>query len=79
MHPPPPPTIQLGINGIHILRNGALYFTTTLPGQFVRVPIHPDGTAAGPSQVITSNGPNDDFIFDSEGNAYIGQDVANTC
>jgi sugar lactone lactonase YvrE len=77
MKPLPPPAEQLGINGINV-RSGVLYWTNTLQTLFARVPIHSDGTAAGPSELITRNGLNDDFTFDFAGTAYIGQNVANT-
>jgi hypothetical protein len=44
---------------------------------FSRIPINSDGTPAGPAEVI-ANIFGDDFSFDSEGNAYIGQSVNNT-
>lgn len=67
-----------GIDGIKI-RGGYLYFAN--PGQaiFCRVPINSaDGTATGAVEVIAKNLLGDDFSFDANGDAYIGQNFENT-
>jgi hypothetical protein len=70
---PVPGEIAIGINGVHA-RDGFLYFTNTFQGILARVPIHPDGTEAGPYHIVANTGSADDFTFDDIGNAYIAQD-----
>lgn len=70
---PVPGEIEIGINGLHT-RDGFLYFTNTFQGILARVPIHPDGTEAGPYHIVANTGAVDDFTFDDVGNAYIAQD-----
>lgn len=76
MQPPPGP-IVLGINGIHVF-NSFAYFTNSFQGLFARVPVslygRDAGSATGIYEVISNNGPGDDFAFDKDGNAYITQD-----
>ena len=70
--------IQLGINGIQI-QNSYLYFTSSTQGLFARVAIHPNGTAAGPIEVVASlGGFGDDFALDRAGDAYIGTNPDDT-
>jgi hypothetical protein len=75
MKPPPGSGVGLGINGVHIL-DGVLYFTNTGQGLFGKVPIHPNGTAAGEAVIVAQNGPGDDFALDKHGNAFVAQNVA---
>jgi len=60
-----------GANGVHT-EGGFLYFTNTNLG-FYRVPIHDDGTPAGPVQLLESFIRGDDFTFDKQGNVYIAR------
>ena len=70
--PEGPPTIAIGVNGIHI-RNSYLYFSNTFRRLLGRVPIHPDGTAAGAFELVAHTDSGDDFAFDVEGDVYLTQ------
>ena len=49
-----------------------LYFTTTTQQIFVRLPINPDGSAAGNPVIINSSfGRPDDFALDEVNNCYV--------
>ena len=65
----PTPAFALGVNGIH-LRGQTLYFTNSALSLFAKIPIHPDGTAAG-SAVNISHAPTDasydDFAINEHG------------
>ncbi|KAF7362766.1 hypothetical protein MVEN_00626300 [Mycena venus] len=67
---PAPPA--LGINGLHIERDGLLYFTNSQQGTFARVPL-----SGGEVEVLGDLEPfgltngYDDFAFDSEGRAWV--------
>ncbi|KAF7978229.1 hypothetical protein HWV62_1232 [Athelia sp. TMB] len=75
---PAPGGVQLGINGIQI-QNGFLYYTSSTQGLFARVAIHPNGTAAGPIEVVASlGGFGDDFALDRASDAYIGTNPDDT-
>ncbi|KAF7970901.1 hypothetical protein HWV62_22662 [Athelia sp. TMB] len=69
--------LHLGINGLHV-RDNYLYYTSSTQGIFVRIPINDDGTAAGAAEIIAHNGLDDDFTFDSAGNAYVATNSDNT-
>ncbi|MCJ1403251.1 hypothetical protein MMC11_006474 [Xylographa trunciseda] len=70
-------TLVLGVNGLKI-RGPYLYFTNSDLEIFARVPIHPDGSPAGPAHVLATGLTGiDDFHFDAAGNAFIAQDLAN--
>ena len=61
----------LGVNGIRY-DDGYLYFTTTTQQIFVRLPINPDGSAAGNPVIINSSfGRPDDFALDEVNNCYV--------
>ena len=66
--------IPLGINGVHTF-GGMLYFTNSAQGTYGRVPITPDGSAAGDVEILARvDAPlalYDDFDHDWEGNAWI--------
>ncbi|KZP21481.1 hypothetical protein FIBSPDRAFT_740671 [Athelia psychrophila] len=71
-------SIPFGVNGLHI-RGCYLYYTSTTQGLFSRIAIRPDGTAAGPAEVIAHNAVfDDDFTFDRAGNAYVATNANNT-
>lgn len=71
MLPPPPPAIQLGVNGIKI-RDGVLYYTNTGARALYRLPIHADGTAAGNASVVASGLYTiDDFQLNDRGDAIV--------
>ena len=65
-----------GVNGIKI-RDGALFWTNTNTETFNRIPIHPDGTAAGVGATVASGIAGDDFVFNKKGNAFISQNSQN--
>ena len=66
--------VPIGINGIDTF-GGSLYFLNSAQGSYGRVPIHPDGSAAGEVEIIARvDVPQtvyDDFDMDWEGNAWI--------
>ncbi|KAJ5929488.1 hypothetical protein N7454_006438 [Penicillium verhagenii] len=69
---PNPPT-NIGVNGIKV-HNGYLYWSNTAVGTLNRISVNSQGAATGKSQVVTSNVPKaDDFIFKSDGVAFIAQ------
>ena len=72
-------TVKNGINGIKI-RDGFLYFTNTGAGTFSKVPIDRNGKQTGPGVIIAQNPEKqggDDWTFDANGNAYIGDNPNN--
>ena len=72
MKPPPPPELQLGINGLKV-RDGYLYWTNTAKQLFCRVTIDEDGEAHGDPQILETDTLVDDFCFDKKGNAWLAQ------
>lgn len=72
------PELGLGINGKEI-RDNYLYYNAGTQTTFNRIPIHVDGTAAGPAAlVVAMNAFGDDFTFDeSKGTAYVATDLTN--
>ncbi|KZP21467.1 hypothetical protein FIBSPDRAFT_860646 [Athelia psychrophila] len=70
-------TAPFGINGVHI-KGHYLYYTSSTQMLFARIPIHPDGTAAGPAEIIARSGLKDDFTFDRAGYAYVATNSDNT-
>ncbi|CAI7657759.1 unnamed protein product [Penicillium glandicola] len=67
------PATNLGVNGLKIW-DGYLYWTNTAAGTLNRIPITAKGLAAGKSEVVVSNVPKaDDFIFKSDGVAFVAQ------
>jgi hypothetical protein len=76
MKPPPPPEMQLGINGLKV-RDGYLYWTNTAKQLFCRVTIDEDGKAHGDPQILETGTLVDDFIFDNKGNAWLAQHALN--
>jgi hypothetical protein len=64
---------NLGVNGIKI-RDSYLYWTNTAVGSLNRVKINAEAEPVGESEVVTANVPKvDDFIFKSDGTAFIAQ------
>ena len=75
MKPDPTAAFQVGINGIKI-RDHALYFDNYNFGTLSRVPIRPDGTAAGPvTTVATGLTGIDDFQLDARGDVFVAQNL----
>ena len=77
----PTSAFPLGINGLH-LRDQTLYFTNSALSLFAKIPIHPDGTAAG-SAVNISHAPTDasydDFALPEHGdNAFLVTSTGNS-
>ncbi|TFB01464.1 hypothetical protein CCMA1212_006878 [Trichoderma ghanense] len=70
-----------GVDGVHV-RGGSVYFTNFGNGTFNKMPIHSDGTPAGPVTTIAHNHwpfhEYDDFTFDCDGNAFVVTGGANT-
>jgi sugar lactone lactonase YvrE len=74
----------LGVNGIH-WQNNNLYFTNSFQAPVLgRIPLHTNGTAAGPTEILVANatGPTnlsyhgDDFAIDSAGDIWLTSDVS---
>ncbi|PTB64795.1 hypothetical protein BBK36DRAFT_1160961 [Trichoderma citrinoviride] len=78
---PSPPFSASGVDGVHV-RDGSVYFTNFGNGTFNKMPIHSDGTPAGPVTTLSHNhGPlheYDDFTFDCDGNAFLVTGGENT-
>ncbi|KAL8743465.1 MAG: hypothetical protein Q9190_004181 [Brigantiaea leucoxantha] len=70
--------VPLGICGIRTYGN-SVYFTNCDRGILARVPVNPDGSAAGPYEIVLNNdGYTDDFAIDIVGNVYLAQTDTNT-
>ena len=64
---------NLGVNGLKI-RDSYLYWTNTAVGSLNKILITAAGKPMGRSSVVTANVPRaDDFIFKSDGTAFIAQ------
>ena len=63
-----------GLNGLKIFNGNTLYFTNSARFLFGKIPLHPNGTAAGPAVNVTSafkKTSYDDFALDSQGDAFL--------
>ena len=63
-----------GLNGLKILNGNTLYFTNSAQFLFGKIPLHPNGTAAGPAVAVTrafKGTSYDDFALDSQGDAWL--------
>ena len=80
MLPTGPP--GLGINGIKLLSNPpSLYFTNSAQAILAKIPLHANGKAAGPAEIIAHAPPGasfDDFTFDKFGNALLATSAGNS-
>lgn len=79
--------VPLGVNGIHTYQDSSsnvwLYFANTFARPFLgRIPLTQFGSAAGPVEEIVAYAPEDveadDFSPDSDGNAYVTTNSANS-
>jgi uncharacterized protein YunC (DUF1805 family) len=77
MKPPPPPGMQMGINGIDV-RDGYLYWTNTAKELVCRIKIDGEGKATANAEAIASNCLVDDFTFDRKGQLWLAQNFWNT-
>jgi len=77
MKPPPPPGMQMGINGIKV-REGYLYWTNTAKELVCRIKIDGEGKASGDVEAIASNCLVDDFTVDTKGQLWLAQNFWNT-
>lgn len=77
MKPPPPPELQMGINGLKV-RGGYLYWSNTGFKLFCRIKIDGEGKATGPVEVLERDIVIDDFVFDKKGNAWLTTHGMNT-
>ena len=59
----------VGIDGIKV-RDNNLYFTNHAVGTFVKIPMNPDGTAAGPAVMLLTGWQIDDFTFGPDGESH---------
>ncbi|KAH8898358.1 hypothetical protein GQ53DRAFT_636260 [Thozetella sp. PMI_491] len=75
--PGPNAFIPIGINGIKV-RDGYVYFTNSARTSFYRVPVDSSVKPTGPVEVVVSGFPTDDFVFDTDGTAYITTHPTNT-
>lgn len=66
----------IGVNGVHV-RNGDLYFTNTDHSTVWRLPLQPDGSAAGTAEVVGYGlgGTLDDFAMDDVDNIYVAMNA----
>ncbi|KAF8858361.1 hypothetical protein BDZ45DRAFT_397179 [Acephala macrosclerotiorum] len=70
---PANPATNLNTNGVKI-RDSYLYWTNTARGSLNRILINGAAEPCGTSEVVTANVPKaDDFIFKSDGTAFIAQ------
>lgn len=68
---PPQAAFQFGVNGVFV-KSSWLYFTNSGAGTFSCVPIHPNGSPAGPVESLTTGLElPDDFALSANGIAYI--------
>jgi sugar lactone lactonase YvrE len=74
---PVPNLPPIGINGIKIL-GSTLFYTSSTQQVYCRVPIKPDGSAAGPVQVIAGGFFQDGFTIKGDGTAFIATHPQNT-
>ena len=72
MKPPPPPALQMGINGVKV-RDGYLYWSNTAKMLFCRIKIDGEGKEIGAVEVLETGILIDDFCFDKHGNAWLAQ------
>lgn len=69
----PNPSTNLGVNGLKI-RNSYLYWTNTAAGSLNRIRINLKAEPLGASEQVAANVPKaDDFVFKSDGTAFIAQ------
>ena len=76
----PTSAFPLGINGVH-LHDQTLYFTNSALSLFAKIPIHPDGTAAGAPVNISHGIPGgsyDDFTIGEHGDAFLVTSTGNS-
>jgi hypothetical protein len=67
------PSTNLGVNGIKI-QDSYLYWTNTAAGTLNKIEITAEAVPVGESSVVSSNVPlADDFVFKSDGTAFIAQ------
>jgi hypothetical protein len=72
MKPPPPPAMQMGINGLKV-RDGYLYWSNTAKMLFCRIKIDGEGKATSAVEILETDTLIDDFCFDKHGNAWLTQ------
>ena len=72
----PLPAIAIAVHALRI-RDGSLYFDNSAQQTFVRIPIHPDGTAAGPAVILSTNINSNGFAFDQKGDAFLTENTPN--
>jgi len=77
MKAPPPPALQMGINGLKVL-DGYLYWSNTGALTFCRIKIDGEGKATGPAEILERGILIDDFVFDKKGNAWLTTHGLNT-
>jgi hypothetical protein len=77
MKAPPPPALQMGINGLKVL-DGYLYWSNTGALTFCRIKIGEEGKATGPAEVLEQGILIDDFVFDKKSNAWLTTHGMNT-
>lgn len=70
------PTIAIGVHALRI-RDGSLYFDNSAQQTIVRIPIHPDGSAAGAAVILSTNINSNGFAFDRKGDAFLTENTPN--
>jgi hypothetical protein len=70
MKPPPPPAMQMGINGLGV-RDNYLYWSNTAKQLFCRIKIDEGGKPVDAVEILERDLLIDDFCFDKRGNAWV--------
>ena len=62
-----------GLNGLKIFGGNTLYFTNSAQRIFGKIPMNPDGTAAGPGVIVAQAQKTDfdDFAMNAQGEAFL--------
>ncbi|KAK4693939.1 hypothetical protein P7C71_g3555, partial [Lecanoromycetidae sp. Uapishka_2] len=70
------PAIVIGVHKLRI-RGSTLYFDNSGAETFAKIPIHADGTAAGPAVIISTGINSNGFDFDPKGDAFFTENTPN--
>lgn len=70
-------TTTLGVNGLKI-RDSYLYYSNTGNPIFSRIPVDSSGSATGAAEVMANISAVDDFVFNSDGVAFLCQNSLST-
>lgn len=70
------PAIVIGVHKLRI-RGSTLFFDNSAQATFAKVPIHADGTAAGPVVILSTGINSNGFDFDPKGDAFFTENTPN--